>query len=77
MAGVAYYILTHSLISLHGNDSVLALAVGNDRKGILSVLMYLAAIPLAFVNPRFAWGAYVLIAIVWLVPDRRIERAIK
>ena len=76
MAGVGYYILMHALIALHGNDSVLAVAVGNDRKGILSVLMYLVAIPLAFVNPWIAWSVYVLVAIVWLVPDRRIERTI-
>jgi uncharacterized membrane protein len=74
MAGAAYYILTHALIALHGNDSVLAVAVGNDRKGILSVLIYLIAIPLAFVNPWIAWSVYVLVAIVWLVPDRRIEK---
>jgi uncharacterized membrane protein len=77
MAGAAYYILTHSLIALHGRQSQLAEAVGEDRKGVLSVLVYVVAIPLAFVNPWIAWGLYVLVAIVWLVPDTRIERTIK
>jgi TMEM175 potassium channel family protein len=77
MAGVAYYILTHSLIGLHGRDSPLAEAVGEDRKGVLSVMVYAVAIPLAFINPWVAWGLYVLVAIVWLVPDRRIERVMK
>ncbi len=74
MSGVAYSILTRSLISLHGRDSVLATAVGRDFKGILSLGLYALAIPLAFVSSWIAIGLYVLVAIMWLIPDRRIER---
>jgi uncharacterized membrane protein len=76
MAGVAYTILTRTLIAHHGNESVLAVAVGSDRKGMASIAMYAAAIPLAFVNPALSGGLYVLVAILWLVPDRRIERTV-
>jgi len=76
MAGIAYTILTRALIAHHGNESVLAVAVGSDRKGIASLAMYAAAIPLAFVSPALSGGLYVLVAIIWLVPDRRIERTV-
>jgi uncharacterized membrane protein len=76
MAGVAYYILTHALIRHHGRDSKLALAVGKDVKGVISVLLCAAAIPLSFANRRVALGIYVLVAVMWLVPDRRIERTL-
>jgi len=73
-AAVAYYTLSHVLISHHGRDSTLAKAFGRDRKGKLSLVMYAAAIPLSFVNSAMACGLYVLVAVIWLVPDRRIER---
>jgi uncharacterized membrane protein len=76
MAAVAYTILTRALIAHHGNESVLAVAVGSDRKGLASLAMYAAAIPLAFVSPALSGGLYVLVAILWLVPDRRIERTV-
>jgi uncharacterized membrane protein len=76
MAGTAYYFLTHALISHHGRESELAAAVGNDRKGIVSVVIYAVAIPLAFVNSWLAFGLYVTIALVWVLPDRRIERRV-
>ena len=76
MAGVAYTILTRVLIAYHGNESVLAVAVGSDLKGKASIAMYAAAIPLAFVNPALSGGLYVMVAILWLVPDRRIERTV-
>src|SRR5262249_5056898 len=76
LAGVAYYLLTRSLIALHGRDSVLATAVGRDFKGKVSVVIYLSAIPLAFANRWVAFGMYVLVAIIWLVPDRRIEKTL-
>ena len=72
-AACAYYILTRLLISHHGNESPLAIAVGRDLKGIVSLLIYLAAIPLAFVHPWISCALYVLVAVIWLVPDRRIE----
>ena len=76
LAAVAYFILTRALIALHGRDSVLATAVGRDFKGKVSVVIYLAAIPLAFVNAWLACGLYVLVAVLWLIPDRRIEKTL-
>ncbi len=75
MAGVAYFILARALIALHGKDSVLATAIGADVKGRISVVLYMAAIPLAFVQPLLACAVYVAVAVMWLIPDRRIEKA--
>jgi uncharacterized membrane protein len=74
LAAVAYFILTRVLISLHGHDSTLAISIGSDRKGKISIAIYAAAIPLAFAQPWIAGGCYVIVAIMWLIPDRRIER---
>jgi uncharacterized membrane protein len=76
LAGCAYFILARVLIALHGTDSSLATALGSDRKGKLSVVLYAAAIPLAFPIPSLACAVYVLVAVIWLIPDRRIERAL-
>jgi uncharacterized membrane protein len=76
MAGVAYFVLTTCLLHLHGRDSTLAASIGSDRKGKVSVLVYAAAIPLAFIKPWIAGAFYVLVAVMWLVPDRRIEKNI-
>ena len=76
MAGVAYYILAQVLIALHGADSPIAAAIGSDFKGRVSIVMYLAAIPLAFVHTAIAIAIYAAVAIMWLVPDRRIERTL-
>jgi len=73
MAGFAYYLLAHALIAHHGRESVLAKALGSDFKGKISVVLYAIAIPSAFVHPLIACGLYVLVAVIWLVPDRRIE----
>ncbi len=75
-AAVAYFILTRALISLQGTNSILANALGRDVKGKVSVVIYLAAIPLALVNSWLAFALYVLVAVVWLVPDRRIEKTL-
>jgi len=75
-SAVAYYILTLVLLSLHGRDSVLGKALGRDFKGKISVVIYLVAIPLAFVNSWISGALYVLVAVMWLVPDRRIERVL-
>lgn len=77
MAGVAYRQLQTALVSRNGPDSVLAHAVGRDLKGWTSLLLYVAAIALAFVDPWIADGLYVLVALIWFVPDRRIERALE
>lgn len=74
LAAIAYFILTKTLIAHHGTDSALAKALGNDFKGKISVVAYAAAIPLAFVHPLLACGLYVLVAIMWLIPDPRIEK---
>jgi len=75
-AGSAYFILSQLLIACHGKDSPLAIAVGHDRKGKLSVAMYLIAIGLAFVEPWIACAIYGLVALMWVIPDRRIEKVI-
>jgi uncharacterized membrane protein len=76
LAGIAYYLLSRGLVSLHGEDSVLAAALGRDFKGKLSVVIYAVAIPVAFLNTWIAFVIYVLVAVIWLVPDRRIERTL-
>jgi uncharacterized membrane protein len=76
MAAVAYKILQQAIIAHQGRGSLLAKAVGNDWKGKISPVLYLAAIPLAFLNVWLSIGLYVLVALLWLVPDKRIERAL-
>ncbi len=76
-AVVAYFILTRALIALHGRDSVLATALGRDRKGKISMVFYLVAIPVAFVHPWISCALYVLVAVMWLIPDRRIEKTLR
>jgi uncharacterized membrane protein len=76
LAGMAYFILARVLIRLHGHGSTLATSLGSDRKSKLSILIYATAIPLAFVQPWIATAGYVVVAIIWLVPDRRIERKV-
>ena len=73
MAGVAYFILTRVLIQLHGQDSSLSRAIGKDKKGIISLLGYSTAIGLAYFLPSVSCFIYVAIAIMWLIPDKRIE----
>ena len=77
LAGVAYVILQATLVAAQGPDSKLAAAVGRDVKGRLSMALYAVAIPLAFVSRWVAGGIYVLVALVWLVPDRRIEAQLR
>ncbi|HEY0513044.1 MAG TPA: TMEM175 family protein [Thermoanaerobaculia bacterium] len=76
MNAIAFTILTRVLIAHHGKDSTLAIAIGTDHKGKTSLALYAAAIPLAFVEPRLALAIYVLVAIIWFAPDRRIERTL-
>jgi uncharacterized membrane protein len=77
MAAIAYYILQRTIIVRQGRDSLLAAAIGPDWKGKLSPVLYLSAIPLSFVHPWIGNGLYVLVALMWLVPDRRIERVLE
>jgi uncharacterized membrane protein len=76
-AAIAYFILARSLLSIHARDSMLAIALGADFKGKISMVIYLVAIPLAFVKSWMACALYVLVAVIWLVPDRRIEKTIE
>lgn len=73
MAAIAYLILERGIIAQKDNDSTLERAVGNDRKGQLSLLLYVAAVPLAFLNTWIADALFVAVALMWLIPDRRIE----
>ena len=76
-AAIAYYILTRTLLRIHTPDSILAIALGRDFKGKISIVIYLAAIGLAFVRSWLGAALYVLVEIIWLVPDRRIEKRIE
>jgi uncharacterized membrane protein len=76
MCAIAYTALQLRIIKAHGRDSTLAHAVGRDRKGKISLACYVLAIPLAFFMPLAAGGLMVLVALMWLVPDRRIEKVI-
>ncbi len=75
-AAVAYFILVQTLIVHHGSDSVLAAAIGRDVKGKISVGLYAVAILLSLSNSMFACALYVLVAVIWLIPDRRIEKVL-
>ena len=76
LAAVAYYILARALISHHGKSSAIAIALGSDFKGKVSIVIYAVAIPLAFWNAWAACALYDLVAIIWLIPDRRIEKTL-
>jgi uncharacterized membrane protein len=76
MAAIAYLMLQRQILRVEGPQSVLATALGRDAKGKLSMMLYALAIGAAFVHPRIAAGLYLLVALVWLIPDRRIERAL-
>lgn len=76
MAGCAYFILSQALIQLHGKESTLAVAVGRDKKGIISVVIYAFALPLSLINGYFGLALYAIVAALWLIPDQRIEKKI-
>lgn len=76
MAGTAYYILTRALITHHGKQSTIAAAVGSDLKGKISLVIYLLAISLAFQKAWISCALYVVVAVIWLIPDRRIEKTL-
>ena len=76
LSAIAYYILTQVLVKLHGENSALAIAVGKDKKGFISLVLYLAAIGFSFFMPLIAVSIYALVAIMWLIPDKRIENTL-
>jgi uncharacterized membrane protein len=77
MAAIAYYVLQRAVIAKQGRESLLASTIGKDWKGKLSPALYLAAIPLSFVSSWIASTLYVFVALLWLIPDPRIEEALK
>ncbi|HET6227011.1 MAG TPA: TMEM175 family protein [Bacteroidia bacterium] len=76
MAAISYWLLQNQLIVVNGKDSVLAKALGKDFKGKISPVLYIAAIPLAFVSEWISGFIYVLVALMWLIPDRRLENVL-
>ena len=77
LCAIGFNILSVALHRLHGKDTAFAKALGNDRKGKLSLALYLSAIPLTFINQWIGVAIYVIVALVWLVPDTRFERLIE
>lgn len=77
MAAIAYFILTHVLVSTHGVSSELAEALGKDIKGKISVIVYVIALGLTFVSSYLALALYMLVAFMWFIPDQRMEKAFK
>ncbi|HEX9253824.1 MAG TPA: TMEM175 family protein [Ignavibacteriaceae bacterium] len=76
MAAIAYYILQLTIINQQGDNSILAKALGTDLKGKLSIVIYLISISLVFINPFISQGLYALVAFLWVIPDKRIERVL-
>jgi uncharacterized membrane protein len=76
MSGVAYWILQHTIIHSQGKNSLLKKAIGKDYKGIASPILYVLGIVFAFYNVTISGGIYVFVALMWLVPDKRIERVV-
>ena len=76
LAAVAYFVLVRALVRLHGAESTLAASLGSDAKGKLSLVLYAVAIPLAFFNAMLSIAIFVIVALIWLVPDRRIEKTL-
>jgi uncharacterized membrane protein len=77
LAGAAYTVLTIQILELHGKDSDIAKAIGSDFKGKLSIAIYAAGIALAFFNPWISVALYFAVAMMWFIPDRRIEKVIQ
>jgi uncharacterized membrane protein len=76
LAGIAYYILARTLVAHHGPESALAAALGSDFKGRISIVIYLVAIAASFVAPWISYTLYAVVALMWLIPDRRFERVL-
>ncbi len=77
MASIAYYILQKTIIAAQGSDSTLQHALGRDLKGKISPVIYLSAIPLAFVSRWIALALYIVVSVMWFIPDRRIESQVQ
>jgi uncharacterized membrane protein len=77
MAGIAYRILQHYILKNHGKDSILAKAIGKDYKGVASPIFYIVGVVVAFYNVWISGALFITVAIMWLIPDSRIEKALK
>jgi uncharacterized membrane protein len=77
MSAIAYYILTRTLLAEHGKDSAIAAALGRDFKGKISIVLYVLGMVAAYWRPIVAFGVYAMVALMWLVPDRRMEKAVR
>ena len=77
MASMAYYFLAHCLSNAHGKNSTLATAIGKDRKGIISSVIYVIGIGLSFIHPYLGFAMYVVVAAIWFIPDSRIEKKLE
>jgi uncharacterized membrane protein len=76
MCAISYTILSFVLIKHEGKNSLLAVAVGSDRKGKISIIIYTIGIACAWINPYISFGLYCMVACIWFIPDRRIEKKI-
>ena len=72
-SAIAYYILSQMLVAHHGKDSTLAIAIGKDKKGIISLIVYISAVFASFIHPYISCALYLSVSIMWLIPDKRIE----
>jgi uncharacterized membrane protein len=77
MSGIAYTLLAHCLAHIHGKDSTLAKALGTDKKGKFSLVIYLLGIGLSFINSWLGFSMYILVAAMWFIPDKRIEKSLE
>ena len=73
LAAIGYFVVVRTLLPIHGSNSPLARAIGRDVKGKTSLLLYAVAIPACFVSSFLGWALYIIVALIWLVPDKRIE----
>jgi uncharacterized membrane protein len=76
MAAISYFILSKALIQVNGKDSPLAIALGKDKKGIISLVLYLVGIGCTLFYPFIGFSFYAMVALIWFIPDRRIEKVL-
>jgi uncharacterized membrane protein len=77
MCGISYWLLVKALLRHHGKDSLLATSIGNDSKGKISIIIYILGVLISFYNSRISMGLYTVVALIWFIPDTRIEKRIE
>jgi uncharacterized membrane protein len=77
MCAISYYILSQILVKVHGKNSALANAVGKDKKGMVSLIIYVLGIGLSFIQPLIGFSLYIVVAVIWFIPDKRIEKKLE